>query len=645
MGTATWNAGNGDWSVNADWTPNGAPGGAGGYVDALISNGATVSVATGETFNSISAVTVSASNLNIYGKLTGISSGNVIVQNGGIINVELGGTLGADQGITVDAASTLNVYGNLSTNAGITVNGTLLIASTATVQDGSGLALGPNATANVYGNLILGSTGLTGSGTITVNGGSLGSTASPLNAAGTNNIIIANGGSVYSNNQNPPGTITFGSGNGNKLVLTNYISTMTTPIYGFAPGDTIQFDNGANAGTGGTTLTSNGNGTYTVNVTGSNVVLSNVTLAPGVTPLQVSAQAGTGGYDIGGCFLTGSLIGTPSGEVAVENLQVGDVVTALEAGQTVAKTVKWVGYRHVKAGELSGDDAHPVRIKAGAFAENTPARDLLITNEHCIVVAGQLTPVRLLVNGRSIIVDTSISTFTYYHVELEEHGILLAEGLAVESYLDSGNRSNFVNAEVAALHPQLGITVTPTNQAQPVLPLLVEPAGLQPVWEALNQRAVTMGLVKVSAEPVLTHDADIHIITAAGAMLNPTHQQDDKVVFTLPAGATGLLLASRTSRPCDVTAPYIDDRRELGLSVGEIAVHVGSSSTRITAHLSTPELAGWHAVEGPGYRWTNGLAALPIDELVNGKIASLEIQILRAGPYLAATARPDAIAA
>ncbi len=33
----------------------------------------------------------------------------------------------------------------------------------------------------------------------------------------------------------------------------------------------------------------------------------------------------------------------------------------------------------------------------------------------------------------------------YYHIELENHGVLLAEGLPAESYLDTGNRSSFVN--------------------------------------------------------------------------------------------------------------------------------------------------------------------------------------------------------
>jgi hypothetical protein len=45
-------------------------------------------------------------------------------------------------------------------------------------------------------------------------------------------------------------------------------------------------------------------------------------------------------------------------------------------------------------------------------------------------------------------------TVTYYHVELPHHELILAEGLAVESYLDVGDRSNFENGGGAiALFP------------------------------------------------------------------------------------------------------------------------------------------------------------------------------------------------
>ena len=43
---------------------------------------------------------------------------------------------------------------------------------------------------------------------------------------------------------------------------------------------------------------------------------------------------------------------------------------------------------------------------------------------------------------------------TYHHVELPYHSVLLAEGLAAESYLDTGDRANFINSDgPIALHP------------------------------------------------------------------------------------------------------------------------------------------------------------------------------------------------
>ena len=42
----------------------------------------------------------------------------------------------------------------------------------------------------------------------------------------------------------------------------------------------------------------------------------------------------------------------------------------------------------------------------------------------------------------------------YWHVELERHEVLLAEGLPAESYLDTGNRAAFANgAAHLRLHP------------------------------------------------------------------------------------------------------------------------------------------------------------------------------------------------
>ncbi len=139
------------------------------------------------------------------------------------------------------------------------------------------------------------------------------------------------------------------------------------------------------------------------------------------------------------CFAGGTRILTPAGPRAVEMLVVGDQVVT--AGGRIA-CVRWAGHRRL---DLRYHwQGHPVRVRAGAFAEGVPWADILLSPDHAVLAHGRLVPVRHLINGLSVVAERR-DAVTYFHLELDRHDLLLAEGLACESYLDTGNRAVFEN--------------------------------------------------------------------------------------------------------------------------------------------------------------------------------------------------------
>ncbi|TNC04642.1 Hint domain-containing protein [Methylobacterium terricola] len=172
------------------------------------------------------------------------------------------------------------------------------------------------------------------------------------------------------------------------------------------------------------------------------------------------------------CFVTGALIRTTRGEIAVEKLRAGDnVVTA--SGNL--RPIIWIGHRDLDGrGRTLLAYQQPIRIRAGAFGPGLPTRALLLSPGHPVLVGadadgvgGHLVPIMCLINGTTIAREP-VSSVTYWHVELDAHDILLAEGLPAESYLDWGDRPFFTEGSNHALHNPDFVVPGLTARCRPV---------------------------------------------------------------------------------------------------------------------------------------------------------------------------------
>jgi large repetitive protein len=143
----------------------------------------------------------------------------------------------------------------------------------------------------------------------------------------------------------------------------------------------------------------------TVNLSdGSVLTLSGVTNAPGAWFVNTKADgAGTDIFLSSVCYAAGTRILTVTGERMVETLQRGDIVLALEGGELSAQPVRWIGQRWIDlAAHPQSETAAPIRILRGAFADNMPHSDLLLSPDHAVFVDGKLICARQLVNGTTI---------------------------------------------------------------------------------------------------------------------------------------------------------------------------------------------------------------------------------------------------
>ena len=319
------------------------------------------------------------------------------------------------------------------------------------------------------------------------------------------------------------------------------------------------------------------------------------------------------------CYCSGTRIGTPDGEVAVEDLLIGRTVISA-SGE--AMPIRWIGHRTIDlARHPEPDLVRPIRIAAGALAEGVPLRDLLVSPDHAMLVDGALIPARMLVNHRSITEEMRATTVTYYHVELDSHAIIIADGAQAESYLDTGNRHVFANAPVTAINPDMSVANRlrmPEYGA--CMPLVTDAEVVFPIWQRLAERGGApvprdRGTISATGK-----DGCIRLVVGSRTV-RPVVEEGGTVIFALPRDASQVRLISASARP-NAASPWLDDRRLLGVAVRDVR------ADHTVVPLDGPAFGtGWWDLERAGataFRWSNGDAVIALPK--GTKLLKIQLQ-------------------
>lgn len=309
------------------------------------------------------------------------------------------------------------------------------------------------------------------------------------------------------------------------------------------------------------------------------------------------------------CFARGTHIATPAGDIAIEDLRAGDhVLTA--SGQS--RPIVWIGKRRVDCARHPRPElVRPVRVRAGAFG-TAPRSDLLLSPDHSIYAEGALIPIKYLLNGATVVQELSAEAH-YFHVELDRHDVLLAEGLTAESYLDTCNRAQFENGDAPApIHADFSAL----TWEQACAPLCLEGERVLAVRRLLLARIADLGWTR-GAPP------ELRLLVGQRA-IRPVEVKGKLHRFFLPAGTREVRLVSSAIVPAGLDLAHTDCRT-LGARIDAVFIN------RELLPLDSPNFAsGFHPVESNKtelWRWTDGRARLILPAVVHALPIMLELQV------------------
>ena len=602
-----------------------------------VSGGTGTVVNEGSVVGSGTAAAFSGS-LDHNGRGVYLKSGGLVTNSasafigGGYIGVEMGGLPSASMAAMVNFGTVagMGAYG-LTAGVVLTAGGSVtnaisgVFSGSVNIEGGTGTLLndgsiagGPDSAVYLaeFGSVSNGAFGSIAGGRIGVDlyaGGTL-TNAGTITAIGTavafygtgSNLLVLDPGFAFS------GPVDGSAYANNTLELASAASAGTvaglgTQFLNFGP---IAFDAGAEWFIGGNTTGLAGTisgfafgdtiEVTGITATGSSYVGGVLTLneASGSVELRLPGSFSTSDFVVTNvaagadvslaapCFVAGTRIRTERGAITVETLKKGDQVPVVTGGKP--QPIVWLGHRRVDCKRHPNPkQVWPVCLTRNAFGHGRPFRDLWLSPDHALFIDGALIPIRYLANGRTIF-QQARDEVTYWHVELAEHNVLYAEGVPVESYLDTGNRSAFANGGAAIdLHADFVCHIWETKS---YAPLVLRGPKLATAKRRLLAQAAALGLA-TTRDPSLT-------LSANG---KPLKAEVDGRTWRvrLPKAARSVRLISRVWNPAHME-PDANDARSLGVAISQLRLDGRE------IELDDPRLTrGWHAPEQV-WRWTDG---------------------------------------
>ena len=246
--------------------------------------------------------------------------------------------------------------------------------------------------------------------------------------------------------------------------------------------------------------------------------------------------------------------------VPVEHLRVGDLALTV-AGKP--SPIRWIGSRGYR-GLTAPQADRPVRIQVGALADGVPARDLLVSPDHCLWLDGLLVAAGHLVNGTSITRGEPVADLTYWHVELDSHDLLLAESTPAESFLAfPGVRAGFDGVQAL----DAGAAPVPYARRTELGPELAALRGRLARRALSSSDAADLGPVRAWLDRcVVAADGLLHV----GGWAQDTARPDTSVCLDMMVDGAVVAFAVASEYRADLVTAGVGDGRvgfDLGLDV------------------------------------------------------------------------------